>query len=219
MSITNYPLSWPVGWRRAPAAKRTRAKFGTAVTPPGRSYSSKREVTIAEAVSRLRDVLRRMRISDDDLVISSNLELRLDGLPRGNQRDPADPGVAVYWTARRGEQPRCMAIDRYDRVADNLAAVAATLDAMRAIERHGGAVVLERAFAGLTELPAPEAPGQQHWSVVLGVPASCSTSEAREAYKRLVQRYHPDKPTGDPEMFSRVQQAWRQVTAEHGAQA
>ena len=38
-----------------------------------------------------------------------------------------------------------MAIDAYTRTADNLAAVAATLEAMRAIERHGGAQILERA--------------------------------------------------------------------------
>lgn len=62
----------------------------------------------------------------------------IDGFPRSGQSEPSDGGVAVYWLTSTGET-KCIAIDRYDRVADNLAAVAATLDAMRAIERHGGA--------------------------------------------------------------------------------
>ncbi|SDQ25048.1 hypothetical protein SAMN05443026_0089 [Burkholderia orbicola] len=36
-----------------------------------------------------------------------------------------------------------MAIDQSARIADNLAAVAATRDAMRGIERRGGARILE----------------------------------------------------------------------------
>ncbi|KVD37855.1 hypothetical protein WJ41_22830 [Burkholderia ubonensis] len=64
-------------------------------------------------------------------------------------------GVAVYWETRAGAR-RVMAIDQYTRVADNLAAVAATLDAMRAIERHGGARILERAFTGFAALAAAE---------------------------------------------------------------
>jgi len=50
-----------------------------------------------------------------------------------------------------------MAIDIYDTVAGNLAAVAATLDAMRAIERHGGAQILKRAFQGFKALPSSTA--------------------------------------------------------------
>jgi hypothetical protein len=41
------------------------------------------------------------------------------------------------------------------RAADNLAAIAATLEAMRAIDRHGGATILNRAFTGFTALPPP----------------------------------------------------------------
>jgi hypothetical protein len=60
-----------------------------------------------------------------------------------------------------------MAIDQYDRVEHNLAAIAATLDAMRAIKRHGGAEILDRAFTGFTALPAPMAGGKP-WRQVLG---------------------------------------------------
>ena len=78
---------------------------------------------------------------EGDSIISTNLKLRLDGLPRSDQKEPDDPGVAVYWQ-RLSKPKKVMAIDLYDRIADNLAAIGATLNAMRAIERHGGALIL-----------------------------------------------------------------------------
>lgn len=247
MTIPAYPLQWPAGWKRTEAHHRTPARFGKKRTVQSSftqsdgtrsSYTRMGEVSIADAVSRIRGELVRMGIDDDNLVISTNLLLRLDGLPRSSQRDPDDPGVAVYWSdpAMPGNPPRCMAIDRYDRVADNLAAVAATLDAMRAIERHGGAAVLERAFTGFTALPAPEV--KDPWWEVLGwrtramllsagvdrgLLQSCNPFEAErqlvvDAYRRLRSKHHPDKPGGDAAEFRRVQAAYDQYQQEsdHG---
>lgn len=84
----------------------------------------------------------------------------------------------------------CMAIDRYDRVADNLAAIAATLDAMRAIERHGGAEILNRAFTGFAALPDQ---ASDAWWIVLGVPWDASRPVIDDAYRHLRSVYHPDK--------------------------
>lgn len=210
MSITAYPLAWPPGWKRTQA--RTRAKFSVGKTGmrtvwrngvQSQEYGSigKGSVTIGEGTRRVMDELDRMGVADWDIVISTNLVLRNDGLPRSNQAEPHDPGVAVYWTPRGQKQQRCMAIDRYDRVADNLAAIAATLDAMRAIERHGGAVIMDRAFAGFTALPAPEQPFQ-----VLGVSATASKDEIERAYRRLASEHHPDKG-GDPQQMARINAA------------
>ncbi len=214
MSIPAFPLAWPVGWKRTPAGARTRAKFGKQTTTSHTysdgsrtTWNGKRAVSIAEAVSRVRGELARMGIDDDDLVISSNLQLRLDGLPRGAQREPEDPGVAVYWSDRhrRGNPPRCMAIDRYDRVADNLAAVAATLEAMRAIERHGGAEILERAFTGFAALHGA---ARESWATVL------DAADPLGSYRRLRSQHHPDNG-GDREQFERVQRAWDDYQQEH----
>lgn len=214
MTIPAYPLQWPEGWQRTDNHQRTRARFGKASrarAAGGWDYG--RRLTIAEAVDRLRSELARMGIHDDDLVISTNLQLRLDGLPRSGQGEPGDPGAAVYWRTGN-DAPRCMAIDRYDRVADNLAAIAATLEAMRAIERHGGAEILSRAFTGFTALPGPsEAP---HWSDVLGVSALSSSEEIRSAYRRLRAKHHPDNG-GDPGAFHAVQQAWDAYNRELAA--
>lgn len=234
MTIPAYPLHWPAGWKRTESAWRTRARFGKASKArAGGGWDHGRQLTIAEAVERVRRQLTTMNVRDDDLVISSNLELRLDGFPKSNQRDPSDPGIAVYW--RDGKDTRCMAIDRYDRVADNLAAVAATLDAMRAIERHGGAEILDRAFSGFTALPAPEV--LDPWWEVLGFPTlaalqSKAADDARragvgegavsdiqrslvvDAYRRLRSQHHPDKPGGDAAAFRRVQAAYDQYQQE-----
>lgn len=209
MTIPAYPLSWPTGWRRTPSEARTRARFGRASRGSGESWVAGCQLSISEALERVRAELERMGINPEDLVVSTNLELRLDGWPRSNQREPADPGVAVYWTDRyfRNEPPRCMAIDQYDRAADNLAAVAATLDAMRAIERHGGAAILERAFAGFVALPGVVT---FDWRTIL------DPADPEGSYRRLRAKHHPDRG-GNAEDFQKIQQAWDQYRgAAHG---
>lgn len=198
MTIPAFPLTWPAGWKRTPSHQRGSARFA----------KNSRRLSIAEAVERVRVELERMGVRDDDLVVSTNLKLRLDGFPRSDQGEPIDRGVAVYWQDRkqRDQPPKCMAIDRYDRVADNLAAVAATLDAMRAIERHGGAEILNRAFAGFTALPGPAAAG---WRDVL------DAADPEGSYRRLRSQHHPDNG-GDAEQFQRVQRAWDSYQAETG---
>jgi DnaJ domain len=199
-----YPLTWPVGWKRE--SNRTRARFSKQTfVDRGRNaegqqmgWHTRGVLTIAEGTQRVLKVLDQMGFNVS-VVISSNLALRNDGLPRSGQREPADPGVAVYWG--RGNKARCIAVDRYDRIADNLGAIAATLEAMRAIERHGGAAILDRAFTGFTALPAPEQPFQ-----VLGVGANASKDEIESAYRRLASEHHPDKG-GDPHQMARINAA------------
>ena len=219
--IKAYPLAWPVGWKRTEPVKRRRAQFGKSVhvpssTPGVSGYSRKGEISIADAVARCGAELRRIGISDEDTVISTNLKLRLDGLPRSDQRRPDDPGAAVYWVERSSAAKRCMAIDRYDLVEHNLAAIAATLDAMRAIERHGGAEILDRAFTGFIALPAPTV-GQKPWRQVFGFKEGDEVSPTclEDAWRALRSAAHPDKG-GSPEAFQGLQQAYEAGCRELG---
>lgn len=201
---TAYPLKWPDHWPRT--TMRKRAKFSTgsrqySQTTPGYSYVAKKELSISDGTKRVLAQLRTFGVREGQWVISTNLELRNDGLPRSGQRMPADPGVAVYWT--RGGKQNVMAIDLYDRVADNLAAIAATLDAMRAIERHGGAQVLERAFAGFEALPAPDTFDAY---AVLGLKRPATREQIEAAYRTQAHKTHPDKG-GTAEAFDRVMRA------------
>jgi hypothetical protein len=120
------------------------------------------------------------------MVLSTNLRLNLSGFPRDDQGDPSDPGAAVYWQ-KPGQPTLVMAIDGYVRVADNIAAIAATLEAMRKIQRHGGAQILERAFTGFTALPPPRSP----WEI-LGVAPNAPREAVEAAYRAKAKAAHPD---------------------------
>lgn len=205
-----YPLQWPTGWPRA--SSRKRAKFGKGErqysTTGSGSWINKKDLTVWDATQRVTAELGTMGIRDGQWVISTNLELRNDGLPRSGQRAPADPGVAVYWT-RKGRR-QVMAIDIYDRVQDNLAAVAASLNALRAIERHGGAQILDRAFAGFTALAAPDA--FDPWAV-LGLKPGADSVAIEYKFRTLSKIHHPDVPGGSTEAFQRLERARREALA------
>lgn len=192
---TRYPLAWAEGWKRMKSYQRKTATFSR----------HGKALTVFDGVQRVLDELERLGVHQDDVIVSTNLQTRLDGLPRSNQARPADPGVCVYWRKSPKEPMRCMAVDRYDEVQDNLAAVAATLEAMRSIERHGGAAILDRAFTGFAALPAPAA-GRRDWWVVLGVPETAGPVEIRAAHRGLAQAHHPDRG-GDAARMAEVNAA------------
>jgi len=176
------PLQWPQGYPKTTARKL--AQFGAR-----RESGGFRSLNMTEATRRLRDELARhgVRDHDVDVVISTNLNVGVSGLPRADQGEPGDPGVSVYWETSGGKT-RNMAIDIYTRVADNIAAVAATLEAMRAIERHGGKVIQDKAFAGFDALPAPDSCWQ-----ILGVPSDPRTHTKQaviDAFKEMARRTH-----------------------------
>jgi hypothetical protein len=191
-----YPLTWPAGWRRCPPAERARATFA----------HYKARLSIGVAVERVLTELELMGVDTDaNVVVSTNVPLRLDGFPRSDRDlEPQDPGAAVYWRnpASATNKFPCIPIDQYDRVADNLGAIAATLEALRRIERHGGARILERAFLGLTALPAPE-----QWFQVLELSVHATAAEIREAAHRLAFKHHPDRPGGDTHHMARINAA------------
>ena len=182
MTPTRTPLQWPVGWKRMTSYQRKSATFS----------KNGQALSVFDGVQRVLDELEKLGVHQDDVVVSTNLLTRLDGMPRSNQARPGDVGVAVYWQKSAKEPMRCMAVDRYTEVADNLAAVAATLEAMRSIERHGGAAILDRAFTGFTALPAPVA-GQRDWWTVLGLEPVATVAEIREAFNRRARELHPDR--------------------------
>ncbi|MDB5596209.1 MAG: heat shock protein DnaJ-like protein [Hyphomicrobiales bacterium] len=163
----------------------------------GGSWTEKNQITVADALSRLQKELDSIRAGY--VVVSSNLETRLDGLPRSGQKEPADPGVAVYF--RIADKPHCLPCDTYRRVADNIAAIAAHIQATRAIERHGVASVAEM-FSGFVALPAPKT----CWEI-LGVQPRSSRAEIERAFRGRATEAHPDKPGGSHDAMARLNRA------------
>lgn len=203
--ISRFPLQWPPGWKRTPYGLR---KYG-------RFKRDGRDMTVTDGVGRVRAELERLGVHDDDVIVSTNVRIRLDGFPRSGEPKPQDPGVCVYWQKSGKDPMRCMAVDRYTEVADNLAAIAATLEAMRAIERHGGAAILDRAFTGFAALPAPAA-GQRDWWTVLELPRNANADQVQEAYRSLARLHHPDRPGGTDKVMAELNKARDQALQERG---
>jgi hypothetical protein len=171
---TAYPLTWPSGWPRA--CGRARSAF---------------QCSFAAARDGLMTELRLM--GAQYVLLSTNVELRRDGLPYSKAPEPVDPGVAVYFLWR-GKQ-MTFACDRWDRVKDNVRAVGKTIEALRGIERWGASDMMERAFSAFEALPAPE-----QWWQVLGVSASASAAEIDAAYRAKARAAHPDTGGSDAAM-------------------
>lgn len=168
-----HPLSWPTGWPRTASHQRADAAF----------RSNDRILTVAVAIDRLQCELDRLRARD--YILSTNVELRLDGMPRSGQAEPSDPGAAIYF--KLNGKDTVLACDKWKRVADNIAALAKHIEALRGMDRWGVGSIAQ-AFAGYQALPAPE-----QWWQVLGVGQHAPRAQIQEAYRELARAAHPDQ--------------------------
>lgn len=174
MTPSAYPLSWPHGWHRsAPGARR-----------PTTFRHAGRPIALPPARDRLQAEMDRLGTTS--VVLSTNLELRLDGQPRAGRAEPADPGAAVYFQLRA--RPTVLACDTWSTVAGNIAAIAAHIEALRGQPRWGVGTV-EQAFTGYAALPAPIAPDD--WRGLLSNPATLAQAQA--AWREAMKQAHPDR--------------------------
>jgi len=197
--IEAYPLQWPTGWKRTEYPEHSR--FG----------SWNRKPTIADATLKSHEEIRMLGGSDG--IISSNVELRRDGLPYSGRKEPKDRGVAVYF--KWDGQDIVIACDSYDLVGCNLWAVAKTIEAMRGIDRWGCSDLLNRAFTGFKALPEQGTTTKRDWWVVLDVEKDALFEEIRMSYKSKAKFNHPDTPTGDKERFQEINEAYEEANKYH----
>lgn len=162
-----FPLAWPFGKPRNKNPQRSRFAV---------QFAKARDALMREI-----DLLRG-RLP----VLSSNIQLKRDGLPYAGQKEPDDRGIAVYFTLK-GQQ-FCFACDRWDKAGDNIQAIRHTIAALRGIERWGTGDMVQQAFTGFMALPSPDNPYD-----VLGVKRDASDDEIDSAYKQKAMLAHPDK--------------------------
>lgn len=187
MTIDAYPLCWPLDRARTrnPENARFRVSFATA-----------RDSLILEV----------KRLCGCRPIISSNIPLRLDGLPYANRTPPDDAGVAVYFTYKK--QQMCFACDKWRTVADNTQAIRKTIEALRGVARWGTGDMMERAFTGFARLEHAAEPA---WWDVLGVPKDSLLPEIKHAYRQMRSVHHPDRG-GDSDKFAQIKRAFEQAT-------
>lgn len=175
-----FPLRWPEGRPRTPDAQRKPALWKQNGKPITLGASRVRLLGQLEMISSGRAFWRT-----DSHVLSSNIRFTRTGArDRNYSRDPDDPGVALYF--RLDQQPLVLACDRWTTVQDNIAAIAAHIEALRGQERWGVAD-LAQAFAGHTALPPPE-----QWWQVLSVTSSATPAEIDAAWRAKMRTAHPD---------------------------
>ncbi len=192
----SFPLYWPTDQLRRPPERRIWGTF---------------KVGFGQA---LQDLLAELRLMGaKEVIVSTNVPLRLDGLPKDPDREPKDPGVAVYFT--HGARQLVIACDSYSKVRWNMRACGATVEALRTIQRHGATELLERAFTGFTALP-PKGGGDRPWWEVLGCARDTDPKDIKAIYRRLAAQHHPDAG-GDSETMSRLNRAFQQAEEDLGS--
>jgi hypothetical protein len=212
-----FPLQWPDGWPRTPSHRRERSKFAT-------YGAGGREVV---GFTDARDgILRELRLHHtSQIVITSDLPLRRDGLPYADGR-AADPGIAVYWVKQGVEQ--VIACDRWRSPAENMRAIELSIGALRGLDRWGSSSIVQRAFAGFAALPpGPEAPRRRTWREVLAtdvepgadpwprLPAAELLAIAKARHRRLIRAAHPDAG-GTHELAAELNTALAEAERELG---
>lgn len=189
-NINAYPLHWPIGWPRAKHPESSR--FDT-------SFAKARDALFSE--------LRMMEAKN--IILSTNIPLRQDGIPYAIRRQPDNRGVAVYFKYKGKNMT--FACDRWMNVEDNVQAVRKTIEALRGIDRWGASDMIERAFTGFVALSDQSS---ETWWVVLGVNEDSPQRTVDDAYKKMRVKYHPDKFNGDHDKFIKIQESYKQYLAE-----
>ena len=190
-----------MGWPRTKPANRIPGRFSSQGTP----------ITTTRAIKRILAELERMGYPSWNVIISTNLEVKLNGLPYANQKKPTDPGVAVYFRDRDSSpgEGKVIPVDKFTTVEQNLAAVAGTIEALRRLDRYGSGI-MERAFTGFEALP--DLGKKSQWFVVLNVPQDAPRDLVERQYKIMRSENHPDRG-GDATQFQRITEAWQEYCA------
>lgn len=198
MSAEAYPLQWPEGWPRTEPGKRQK--------------HSQFQVQVSKAIDELYDELGRLGAKN--IVLSSNLTLNTFHRPYTKQSGISDPGIAVYFTLKG--KPMVMARDAYADWRDNIRSLGLAVEAFRALHRHGGAHMMERAFTGFMALAAPNA--KRPWREVLNLveEPNPTRDQVEHHYRIRARSAHPDTGGSNEamaELNAAKAEALREITA------
>lgn len=196
-----WPLRWPDGEERRVSWKRRTAKF---------------KIGLGKARDHLVNELKLLGARY--VVISSNLQTRRDGLPYASQRQPVDPGVAVYFDYD-GES-MVFACDKWKKVEHNMRAIGKTIESIRGIARWGTTDMMKRAVHAFKALP--DQPDAEDWRRVLQLDPNFAThpenpshtiSLVKSKYRELSRIHHADMG-GNEEEMKRINIAWEAAQRE-----
>ncbi len=187
-----YPLHWPTQYPRTQRPRRS--VFKTNYANGNKHHSMDR--TTRELSSEL------ARLGAQNVVLSTNVQLRIDGWPYSNQVSPHDTGAAVYFELKG--RKIALACDRWDRVECNVWSLAKHIEALRGQQRWGVGSV-DQAFAGYQQLADR---GTKPWHEVLGVPSTATAGQVIDRWRDLAKKHHPDAG-GSADVMSEINEAYQ----------
>lgn len=189
-----YPLTWPDSMPRT--TSKVTSRFKTSLSAALKNVRSSLGLFAGDSGKQVQG-----------LIISSNVTL-------GDMK-PRDTGVAV-WFVWDGMQV-CIAVDRYEKVEDNLQAIHHIVEARRTEMRHGGLHIVRATFRGFTALPAPA--GKRNWREVFGFQPTATTagiapSLIESKFRDLAKKAHPDAPGGSHDKMAELNRAKEEALKE-----
>ena len=87
-----------------------------------------------------------------------------------------------------------MAQDRFWSIIGNMRSLTMAIEGLRQMERHGGAVMMERAFTGFTAIAPPD--WKKSWREVFGVKPDWR-GDITALYREKAKNRHPDAGGSD----------------------
>ena len=193
-----YPLQWPDGWPRTePHRRESDSRFGGS----GR-------ITVGRARDQLMEELRRLGATE--IVVSSNVPVRPDGLLYADNKRIDDPGIAVYFKFKK--KSLVMARDAFTSVAGNLRTLGLAVEHLRGLERHGGSFMFEKAFTSFLAIAPPD--WKKPWREVLGIKPDWS-GDIGELYRTKARTRHPDAGGSDT-LMAELNVAYQEARRELG---
>jgi hypothetical protein len=197
LKMEAYPLRWPDGWPRTnPGARISDNRFH------GRSFT----------MGRVRDdLMNELRLlGATEIVVSSNVPTRPDGLLYSDTRRLDDPGIAVYFKFKKKQM--VMARDGFVSVGGNLRSLAMAIEGLRQLERHGGSLMLERAFEGFLAIAPPT--WKKPWREVFGIKVDWR-GDIKDLYREKARLRHPDAGGSDT-LMAELNAAYKEAGQELG---
>ena len=143
--IKTHPLlGWPSNWPRTAPRDRLTGPFRSTrrISSPTTPGFRKERLTTEGAAARVVEQCRRVTFKLSHVHMMFNE-------PLAETAAPEDPGAVVYWWGPKSAGYSCIAIDRFDHPADNLAAIASALRAFLSLKLCGGDLMFERALGSI----------------------------------------------------------------------
>lgn len=133
-------------------------------------------------------------------------DIRLDGLPRAQARQPEFPGIRVSFESKHG--PLRYQTDTCEFWQHNVRSIALGLEALRAVDRHGISSRSEQ-YTGFKALPGPRRVTAEEATAAVYRIANLSSNQCaiEQAWRRAVFAAHPDRNGGNQAAWDELQAA------------